>query len=88
MIWLGILAAWNMVVFGFYAVDKYKAVRGLWRIPERVLLLESLLLGGVGALLAGEICHHKTRKTYFWLAWILGVAIDAGAVVWIFKLQR
>lgn len=76
MIFLWILLVWNIVVFGFYAVDKYKAVHHLWRIPEKVLLTEAIIGGGLGAILAGQICHHKTRKWYFWLAWIIGVIVD------------
>lgn len=62
---LALLIIWNVVVFVFYAVDKYKAQHHLWRIPEKVLLAQALLGGGIGALLAGHLCHHKTRKWYF-----------------------
>jgi uncharacterized membrane protein YsdA (DUF1294 family) len=77
LILLIILLLWNVVVFGTYAVDKYKAMHHLWRIPEKVLLSMSIFVGGVGAFLAGQLVHHKTRKWYFWLAWIVGLIVDA-----------
>ncbi|MCL2112944.1 MAG: DUF1294 domain-containing protein [Streptococcaceae bacterium] len=87
MIFLWILLAWNIIVFGFYAVDKYKAVHHLWRIPEKVLLTEAVIGGGLGAILAGQICHHKTRKWYFWLAWIIGVIVDILLILVIINLM-
>ena len=32
------LIIWNIIVFLFYAIDKYKAQHHLWRIPEKVLI--------------------------------------------------
>ena len=87
LILLGVLLVWNVVVFRFYAVDKYKAVHHLWRIPERVLILQSVLGGGVGAVLAGQIVHHKTRKWYLWAAWILGLVVDIALIVAILTVK-
>ena len=86
LILLGALVIWNVLVFIFYAVDKYKAVHHLWRIPEKVLILQSILAGGVGAVLAGQIVHHKTRKWYFWVAWCLGLVVDIALVLAILTL--
>lgn len=83
---LGLLAVWNGIVFGFYTVDKYKAVHHLWRIPEKVLLLLAVFAGGVGALVAGQVVHHKTRKWYFWLAWLVGLVVDFILIILIFHL--
>ncbi|MDR0300457.1 MAG: DUF1294 domain-containing protein [Streptococcaceae bacterium] len=77
---LALLLVWNLVVFAFYAVDKWKAIHHRWRIPEKVLLTMSYLGGGIGALLAGKLVHHKTRKWYFWTAWILGLFVDAALI--------
>ena len=82
---LVILLLWNLVVFVTYAVDKFKAVHHLWRIPEKVLLSQSVFGGGLGAFLAGQIVHHKTRKWYFWLAWIVGLVVDALVIFWLLK---
>ena len=55
------LAVYNFIVFIVYGVDKGKAKKGAWRIPERVLLLLAVLGGSIGALLGMIIFHHKKR---------------------------
>ncbi len=55
----------NILTFVLYGADKKKAVSRQWRIPEVVLLGMSLLGGCVGAFLAMQIFHHKTRHARF-----------------------
>ena len=64
---------WNLLIFMIYGVDKSKAKRGAWRIPEKYLLSFAFLCGGFGAWLAGVTFHHKTRKWYFKTVWFLGI---------------
>lgn len=85
IIFLTTLIIWNFIVFLFYAIDKYKAIHQLWRIPEKILITQSILGDGLGAFLGGKICHHKTQKTYFLVSWYLGLAIDLILVVFILK---
>lgn len=67
------LLIWNLLVFMIYGIDKSKAKRGAWRIPEKYLLSFAFLCGGFGAWLAGVTFHHKTRKWYFKTVWFLGI---------------
>jgi uncharacterized membrane protein YsdA (DUF1294 family) len=46
-------------------IDKYKAKKGLWRIPEKTIFLIALLGGSGGALLGMHIFRHKTKHWYF-----------------------
>lgn len=46
-------------------VDKYKAKRNLWRIPEATLLLFAFLGGSFGALIGMRVAHHKTKHVKF-----------------------
>lgn len=62
---LVLLIVINLAVFAMYGIDKYKAVKGKWRIPEKVLLLAALCGGSAGALLGMQIFHHKTRHWKF-----------------------
>ena len=64
---------WNLLVFMIYGIDKSKARKGAWRIPEKYLLSFAFLCGGFGAWLAGVPFHHKTRKWYFKTVWFLGI---------------
>lgn len=54
-------------IIGFFAmlIDKQKAKRGSWRIPEKTLFLLTLLGGGVGTIIGMYLFRHKTRKLYF-----------------------
>lgn len=59
------LAAVNLVTFTVYGVDKAKARRGAWRVPEKTLFLLPLLGGSIGALLGMRTFRHKTKHWYF-----------------------
>ena len=67
------LLIWNLIIFLIYGIDKFKARRGAWRVPEKTLLILAFTCGGFGAWLAGIIFHHKTRKWYFKTVWFLGI---------------
>lgn len=55
----------NVVAFVAYGIDKWKAKRGMWRIPESTLLLLAVVGGSLGALLGMRIWHHKTKHAKF-----------------------
>ena len=71
------LAAVNLVTFTVYGVDKAKARRGAWRVPEKTLFLLPLLGGSVGALLGMLVFRHKTKHWYF--VWGIHPPDPAGA---------
>lgn len=54
-----------MLVFLFFAVDKFLAKNDMWRISEKFLLTATFLMGSVGAVAGMVICRHKTRKQKF-----------------------
>lgn len=60
-----ILAAWNIITFFIMAIDKYKAVKGKWRISESALLTVAFAMGGIGSFLGSVVFRHKTRKWKF-----------------------
>ena len=55
----------NLLTFVVYGLDKYKAKKQLWRIPETQLLLLAIIGGSVGAFLGMYIWHHKTKHLKF-----------------------
>lgn len=59
------LLAVNILAFVLFGIDKQKARRNLWRIPEKTLLLSALIGGSAGAILGMQFFHHKTRKPKF-----------------------
>ena len=59
------LLAVNVVTFWVYGVDKLKAKKGKWRIPESTLLLMAAVGGSVGAWLGMSLWRHKTQHKKF-----------------------
>ena len=78
------LAAVNLVTFTVYGVDKAKAKRGAWRVPEKTLFLLPLLGGSVGALLGMQVFHHKTKHWYFVWGIPLILLAQIALAVWLY----
>ena len=90
-IFLSYLVLANPVAFAMYGIDKRRAIKDKWRIPEKKLLLAALFGGAFGALWGMILFHHKTKKAKFfltipvlfvlqvvlfsWLFWRLGIAL-------------
>ena len=55
----------NIVTFLVFAIDKRRAVKRKWRIPEKTLLGLSLIGGSAGGLIAMYYFRHKIRKPAF-----------------------
>lgn len=61
-IYLGII---NIIAFGLYGLDKWKAKNHRWRISEATLFFVALAGGSLGAFLGMYIFHHKTKHRAF-----------------------
>ena len=59
------LAVMNLLAFALMGVDKLKAKKGAWRIPEKTLFLVTALFGGLGGTLGMTVFRHKTKHWYF-----------------------
>lgn len=55
----------NIVIFVMYFLDKRAAIKGAWRIPERVFHNFTFIGGNFGALLGQKIFKHKKAKKSF-----------------------
>ncbi len=55
----------NLVTLIVFGIDKYKAKRKLWRIPEAALFILSIAGGSLGALCAMFLFNHKTKHWSF-----------------------
>ena len=51
----------NLIGFLAMGIDKFKAKRGYWRIPEGTLIMITALGGGIGTLLGMYTFRHKTK---------------------------
>ena len=55
----------NLIGFATMALDKRRAIRHKWRIPERTLFLIALLFGSIGVLTGMYVFRHKTKHLSF-----------------------
>ena len=60
-----VLLVMNLLSFAMMGIDKMKARRGSWRIPEKTLFLVTALFGGLGGTLGMKVFRHKTKHWYF-----------------------
>ena len=59
------ILAINIITFCVYGIDKLKAKKSWWRIPEVTLLLLAAVGGSIGAWLGMKVWHHKTMHKKF-----------------------
>lgn len=55
----------NLAAFAAFGIDKYKARKGHWRIPEATLMILAIIGGSIGALAGMYLFRHKTRHHKF-----------------------
>ncbi len=59
------LVAINLISFTLMGVDKSRARKRAWRIPESTLFVLALIGGSIGSIAGMHLFHHKTRHWYF-----------------------
>lgn len=57
----------NLITFLAMGIDKWKAKRDAWRIPEQTLLILALLGGSIGGIAGMYTFRHKTKKPRFYI---------------------
>ena len=55
----------NAAALAYMLVDKYRAKKNLWRIPERTLMGFAAIGGSLGALAGMYLVRHKTKHLKF-----------------------
>jgi len=55
----------NILAFLVFGLDKWKARKNRWRVPEATLLMLAVVGGSAGALLGMLVFRHKTRHNKF-----------------------
>lgn len=59
----------NFIGFFAFWIDKRKAQKGKWRIPEKRLFLFAFLGGGIGCSIGMKVFRHKTKH----LSFVIGI---------------
>lgn len=55
----------NICSFTAMGIDKKKAQKHRWRVPEKTLFLFALLGGSIGSIAGMQLFRHKTKHWYF-----------------------
>ena len=55
----------NVASLIMMGVDKRKAIKRAWRIPESTLFVLAIIGGSLGSIIGMHLFHHKTRHWYF-----------------------
>ncbi|MBQ7839821.1 MAG: DUF1294 domain-containing protein [Lachnospiraceae bacterium] len=55
----------NIAGFCAMGLDKHRAKKNAWRIPEKRLFLFALAGGSIGSILGMYVFRHKTKHWYF-----------------------
>ena len=55
----------NIIGFLIMYIDKQKAKKGKWRIPEKTIFIITVLGGGIGTISGMYAFRHKTQKLHF-----------------------
>ena len=76
----------NLLTFLIFGIDKWKARRGKWRIPEDTLIWLSIVGGSIGALVGMFLFRHKTQKQKFNLG-IPAILVAQAVLAWFFFLR-
>jgi len=66
----------NAVALMLMLIDKIKAKKKLWRIPEKILFLAAIAGGSIGSLVGMYLFRHKTKHFSFILGMPLILAIQ------------
>lgn len=71
-------------LFGFLImyIDKQKAKKGKWRIPEKTLFIITALGGGIGTIAGMYAFRHKTQKIAFVIGFPLITILEIIAVIY------
>lgn len=77
MIYLLVL---NIIGFLIMGIDKRRAKKRMWRIPEKTFFIVSLLGGSIGTWAGMYTFRHKTKHWYFVIGMPLILVLQIGIV--------
>ena len=75
----------NAAAFLLMLVDKYRAKKNLWRIPEKTLFASALLGGSLGALAGMYSVRHKTKHLSFTIGMPVILAVQLMGLIYLFS---
>lgn len=77
----------NGLSFLVMGLDKTYAKKGLWRVPERALLMFAACGGSFGIYAGMRLFHHKTKHKVFKAFVPSAMAVQAIILIWIVRAK-
>ena len=62
---LGYFIIMNLIGFALMGIDKYRAKKRSFRIPEATLFIVAIIGGSIGSIIGMYAFRHKTRHWFF-----------------------
>ena len=72
----------NLIGFAIMFIDKQKAKRGSWRIPENTIFIITAIGGGIGTIAGMYTFRHKTKKWTFTFGLPFLLVLDILAILY------
>ena len=73
----------NVIGFFLMGIDKLRAKKQVWRVPEKTLFLIALLGGSVGTNIGMYVFRHKTKHWYFVIGMPLILIAQVALGLWL-----
>ena len=87
MTWWQVLLIYFLIinVAGFFlmGIDKLRAKKQVWRVPEKTLFLIAVLGGSVGTNVGMYVFRHKTKHWYFVIGMPLILIAQVALGLWL-----
>lgn len=87
MEWWQILLIYFLVInvagFLLMGIDKLRAKKQVWRVPEKTLFLMAVLGGSIGTNVGMYVFRHKTKHWYFVIGMPLILIAQIALIVWL-----
>ncbi len=77
----------NIIAIVVMAVDKTRAIKHQWRIPENMLFLICTIGGSFGSVFSMFYFHHKNRKPKFRIGFPLIMIIHIAVIILIVRQE-
>ena len=76
-------------LFGFFIMwlDKRKARKSYWRIPEKTLFIVTALGGGIGTIVGMYTLRHKTQKLNFVIGFPFITILEIIGIIYYFMTK-
>lgn len=72
----------NLIGFAIMFIDKQKAKKGKWRIPENTIFVITAIGGGIGTIAGMYKFRHKTKKLRFTIGLPFLLILDILLIIW------